>query len=105
MERSEEEEARKYQPNNQQDQARDGALARLSRGLAIARFFLDFRRGHSEGARYGQHRSDLLCLFLEQAIKRGAGIIRVARRLAQSIFAGSAYSARGQGIPGDRYSW
>jgi hypothetical protein len=38
--------------------------------------------------------SDLPCLFLEQAIKRGTGIVRIARRRCRSV-SGLAHSSRG----------
>jgi hypothetical protein len=44
------------------------------------------------------------CLFLEQAIKRGAGIVGVARRWCRSVFAGLAHCAGGQGVAGHGHS-
>jgi hypothetical protein len=82
-------------------------ISRIKQGIAPWRgiaevllslvFFLIFGAA-IQRSKIRQHGSGLSCLFLEQAIKRSAGVIRVTRRLAHSVFASSTRCARRQRI-------
>jgi hypothetical protein len=75
----------------------------MADGLLSLDFFLIF--GAAIQKEQSRASTDLTFrLFLEQAIKRGAGIIRVAWPRYHSVFAGSARTARGLGIAGHRHS-
>ena len=66
--------------------------------LVSLAFFLIFGAAIQNEQGKASTGSDLPCLLLEQAIKRGAGIIRVARRRHRSVFPSFANGARGQSI-------
>lgn len=69
----------------------------MAEALLSVDFFLIFGAAIQNGL-YTGSTDDVPRLFLEQAIKGGASIVRVARRLAHSVFTSFTHCAGGQRI-------